>query len=60
LVLGGGVRGAAVMVTLRVAVPFPPQFTVQVFGKPLHEIRPTAASKMGKERILRMSMNPPG
>jgi hypothetical protein len=61
LVLGGGVRGAAVMVTLSVAVP-PPQLDVQVevLGKPLHEMKPTAARKMGKERILRTSMNPPG
>lgn len=28
-VLGGGTRGAAVSVTLSVAVPFPPQFMVQ-------------------------------
>ena len=60
LVLGGGVRGAAVMVTLTVAVLPPWQFTVQGgFDLPLHEMRPMAARKIGREQILRTSMTPP-
>jgi hypothetical protein len=59
LVLGGGVRGAAVKVMLRVALPPPPQFTVQVFGTPLHEIKVTADSKIGAAKTLRKFIEPP-
>ncbi len=59
LVLGGGVSGAAVMVTLRVAVP-PPQFDVQGgLGAPLHETKQAADSTIGKARVFRKSMQPP-
>jgi len=59
LVLGGGVRGAAVMVMLRVAVPPPPQFTMQVFGKPLHEIKATADNEISAAKTLRKCIEPP-
>ena len=59
LVLGGGVRGAAVMVMLSVAVPPPPQFTVHVFGTPLHEIKVTADSKIGAAKTFRKFIEPP-
>src|SRR6266852_7985119 len=59
LVLGGGVSGAAVMVTLKVAVP-PPQFDVQGgLGAPLHETKQAADSTIGKARVFRKSMQPP-
>ena len=59
LVLAGGVSGAAVHVMLSVAVPPPPQFTVQAFGKPLHEIKATADNKTTAAKIFRMFIEPP-
>ena len=58
LVLGGGVRGAAVMVMLSVAVPPPPQFTVHVFGTPLHETKATD-SKSSAAKAIRKFIEPP-
>ncbi len=60
LVLGGGTRGAAVSVTLSVAVPLPPQFTVQgCVGLPLQAIRPTEHTDSSKAKPFRKFMQPP-
>jgi hypothetical protein len=47
------------MVMLSVAVPPPPQFTVHVFGTPLHEIKVTADSKIGAAKTFRKFIEPP-
>jgi hypothetical protein len=58
LVLGGGVSGAAVMVTLKVAL-LPPQFVVQGgFGKPVHETKATD-SKSSAAKTIRKVIEPP-
>jgi hypothetical protein len=59
LVLGGGVSGVAFHVMLSVAVPPPPQFTVQGFGTPLQEIKATADSKTKAAKPFRNFIEPP-
>ena len=59
LVLGGGVSGVALNVTLRVAVPPPPQFTVHGVFKPLHEVKETADSKSSEAKMFRKFTRPP-
>jgi hypothetical protein len=59
LVLAGGESGAAVHVMLSVAVPLPPQFTVQAVGKPLHEIKATADNKISAAKTFRKFIEPP-
>lgn len=59
LVLGGGVRGDAVMVMLTVAV-LVPQLTVHgLFPTPLHEVKEKAASKSSAAKTLRKFISPP-
>lgn len=59
LVLGGGVSGAAVMVTLRVAVPLLPQFVVQTVGRPLQEVKDTADSNSSAAKTFGKFIQPP-
>jgi hypothetical protein len=59
LVLGGGLSGVALNVTLRVAVPPPPQFAVQGVFKPLHEVKETADSKSSEAKTFRKFTRPP-
>jgi hypothetical protein len=47
------------MVMLSVAVPPPPQFTVHVFGKPLHEIKATADNTISAAKNFRKFIEPP-
>jgi hypothetical protein len=44
---------------LSVAVPPPPQFTVQGFGTPLQEIKATADSKTKAAKPFRNFIEPP-
>jgi hypothetical protein len=44
---------------LSVAVPPPPQFTVQGFGTPLQEIKATADSKTKAAKPFRKFIEPP-
>jgi len=57
LVLGGGVRGAAVMIMLRVALP-PTQFVVQGVFEPLHESK-VVDSKSTAAKTIRKFIEPP-
>jgi nitrogenase molybdenum-iron protein alpha/beta subunit len=59
LVLGGGESGVAFHVMLSVAVPPPPQFTVQGFGELLHEIKATVDSKTRAAKPFRKVIEPP-
>jgi len=48
---GGGVKGTAARVTLRVASPFWPQLVVQTFFVPLHEVRKNIAARATKTAL---------
>src|SRR5258708_29755529 len=56
LVLGGGVSGTAVIVTLSVAALPPP---VEFFGEPLQDIRQTANSKISDAKTFPKFTLPP-
>ncbi len=58
--LGGGVSGAAVIVTLNVAVLPPPPVGGAFFGKPLHEMREMADIESNAARTFRKFMSPHG
>ena len=60
-VLGGGTRGAAVSVTLSVAVPLPPQFVVQGcdVDLPLQAARLRAHMNRNEAKSFRKFMQPP-